>query len=261
MEIRFLSDTTPSKVHAAALTDIGRVRSNNEDTFDCDPALGLYVVCDGMGGMASGEVASHIASRTLIKTYATQPADTPPELRLINAIHAANDVVFRGGQTTEHQGMGTTLVAAAFLGNHLLIGNVGDSRAYILPADPETPAADRVWHQLTVDHSYINELIQSGNIRASDHDRPELHRFSSLITRAIGAGPEVEPDLFSVNLSDGDTILLSSDGLTRYLAPADFSRLIDPHDLKASCQRLVDAAKHLGGIDNITCFLLHYGAE
>jgi len=250
--------TLPSKVHAAALTDVGRVRTNNEDTFDCDPALGVYVVCDGMGGMAAGEVASHIASRTLIDIFAKQPADTPSEVRLATAIHAANDLVFRGGQRAEHHGMGTTLVAAAFLGEKLIIGNVGDSRAYILPADPEIPADERIWHQLTVDHSYINQLIQSGDIRASDEGRPELRRFGSLITRAIGASEDVEPDLFSVDLREGDLILLASDGLTRYLDADDFTTLINPEDLESSCHRLIDTAKDLGGIDNITCFLLRY---
>ena len=239
-----------SSIHAAALTDIGRVRSNNEDTFGIDAEHGLYTVCDGMGGAAAGEVASHLACSTLLDVFAQHTEKLQMDDRLALAIHAANAAVRLAGQQAGHHGMGTTLVAAAVADNQLLIGNVGDSRAYLLQHD--------TWEQITSDHSYINELIQQGSIRPEDSNAPELQRFGSTITRAIGASEDVRPDFFPVALRDGDTILLASDGLTRYLDAPEFATLIDPDDLEASCQRLVDSAKELGGIDNITCLLLRY---
>ena len=239
-----------SSIHAAALTDIGRVRSNNEDTFGIDAEHALYTVCDGMGGAAAGEVASHLACSTLLDVFAQHTEKLQMDDRLALAIHAANAAVRLAGQQAGHHGMGTTLVAAAVADNQLLIGNVGDSRAYLLQHD--------TWEQITSDHSYINELIQQGSIRPEDSNAPELQRFGSTITRAIGASEDVRPDFFPVELRDGDTILLASDGLTRYLDAPEFATLIDPDDLEASCQRLVDSAKELGGIDNITCLLLRY---
>ena len=215
-----------------------------------DADHGLYVICDGMGGAAAGEVASHLACSTLIDVFTEHFGQLNTEDRLALSIRASNAAVRLAGEQTGQHGMGTTLVAAAVADNHLLVGNVGDSRAYLLQHD--------AWEQLTSDHSYINELIHQGSIRAEDRDAPELARFGSIITRAIGAAEDVQPDFFSVELHDGDTVLLASDGLTRYLDAPDFVRLIDPDDLEASCERLIDAAKKLGGIDNITCLLLRY---
>jgi serine/threonine protein phosphatase PrpC len=248
-----------SQIHVAALSNVGRVRSNNEDTFGIDEASGLYLVCDGMGGAAAGEVASHLASTTAIESFAAQslhtasPTDLEDHLR--SAIVAANTAVYRDGRTKEHHDMGTTLVAAAIAGNTLVIANVGDSRAYILQGGIATYLG---WRQVTKDHSYINELVQKGTIRPEDTHAPELQRFSSIITRAVGAAEEVEPEFFHFELSDGDAILLCSDGLTRYLDAPEFDDIVDPADLENSCRRLIDRANELGGIDNITSLLLRY---
>lgn len=241
-----------SQIQVAALSDVGCVRTNNEDNFGYDPDHGLYVVCDGMGGMAAGEVASSIACATVIQTFAAQPADTPLEMRLALSIRAANDAVVHSGQSAEHKGMGTTLVAAAVAGSKLLVGNVGDSRAYMLQ--------NGACMQLTVDHSYINELIRMGSVKVEDVPHLDLKGYESVITRAIGAAHDVEPDFFFVDLKDGDTVLLSSDGLTRYIDVNLLPGLIQPSDLQGSCQRLIDAAKAGGGADNITCILLRYDA-
>jgi serine/threonine protein phosphatase PrpC len=248
-----------SSIHVAALTDVGRVRTNNEDTFGIDSEHGLFLVCDGMGGAAAGEVASGMACRTAMESFAVQADHTDVfvlsefEDRLSAAIRAANAAVYRAGRGDEHHNMGTTLVAAAVAGSTLLVGNVGDSRAYVLQQDG--------WQQLTSDHSYINELVRMGSIRAEDAAAPELARFASTITRAIGAAEEVHPEFFAVELTDGDTVLLCSDGLTRYLDSPEFNTLIDPMDLEGSCQRLIAAASELGGIDNITCLLMRYSEE
>ncbi len=239
-----------SSIHVAALTDIGHVRTNNEDTFGIDSEHGLYLVCDGMGGAASGEVASSLACSTAIESFAAQADSSALESRLSAAIRAANTAVYRAGRGDKHHHMGTTLVAAAIAGNTLLVGNVGDSRAYILQQDG--------WRQITSDHSYINDLVRQGAIRAEDAGAPQFQRFASTITRAIGSTEDVQPEFFSVDLNDGDMVLLCSDGLTRYLDSPQFGLLVDPGDLKGSCQRLINSAKDHGGIDNITCLLLRY---
>jgi serine/threonine protein phosphatase PrpC len=149
--------------------------------------------------------------------------------------------------------MGTTMVAAAIAGNHLVIGNVGDSRAYLLK--------EQGWQQVTTDHSYINELVRLGSIREEDIHAPELQRFGPIITRAIGAAEEIIPDFYHYELEDGDALLLCSDGLTRYLDAPAFDNEIDLGDLNAACKHLCDLANLQGGIDNITCILLRYHTD
>lgn len=244
----------PARIYVAALSDVGCARTNNEDSFGYDPAHGLYVVCDGMGGMAAGEVASALACSTCIQVYATQPGSLPPEVRLSEAIQAAHEAVTgTAARRPELKGMGTTLVAAAVHGPKLLVGNVGDSRAFMLK--------DGGCMQLTVDHSYSNELVRSGAVRLEELGSARLRSLESVITRALGTPNQLQPDFFYMDLSDGDAILLASDGLTRYLDPKAITRLVGfggADALEASCQRLVAAAKAQGGADNITCMLLQY---
>jgi len=241
-----------SNIQVAALSDVGCVRTNNEDNFGYDPVADLYVVCDGMGGMAAGEVASAIACGTVITTFASQPTDTPIQLRLSLAIRAANDAVVHSGQRAEHKGMGTTLVCAAVEGSKILIGNVGDSRCYLFQ--------NGACMQVTIDHSYVNELVRAGTIKIEDIPNLDLDQFASVITRAIGASHDVEPDFFSIDLHHGDAVLLASDGLTRYVEGNSIAELVNPNDLQGSCQKLIDKAKAAGGADNITCILLRYDA-
>jgi serine/threonine protein phosphatase PrpC len=205
-----------------------------------------------MGGMAAGEVASAIACGTVITTFAAQPAETPIQLRLALAIRAANDAVVHSGQLAEHKGMGTTLVCAAVEGSKLLVGNVGDSRCYIFQKG--------ACMQVTLDHSYVNELVRAGTIKIEDIPNLDLDQFASVITRAIGAAREVEPDFFFIDLHAGDAVLLASDGLTRYVEGSSIAELVDPSNLEGSCQQLIDKAKAAGGADNITCILLRYDA-
>ncbi len=243
----------PARIDVTALSDVGCVRANNEDSFGYDPAHGLHVVCDGMGGMAAGEVASSLACSTCIQVYATQPAALPMEVRLSEAIQTAHLAVCQTAQRPGLQGMGTTLVAAAVQGGKLLVGNVGDSRAFVLK--------NGGCMQLTVDHSYSNELVRSGAVPLEEVGSPRFRNFASVITRALGTPNTLEPDFFFMDLSDGDAVLLASDGLTRYLDVKTIARLVQfgsPDALEASCQRLVAAAKNAGGVDNITCMLLQY---
>ena len=242
----------PASLQVAALSDVGCVRTNNEDNFGYDPANAIYVVCDGMGGMAAGEVASSIACSTVVHVFAAQPAETPALTRLAVAIQATNETVRKASTETGQQGMGTTLVVAVVQEDKLLIGNVGDSRAYLIQSS--------ACRQITVDHSYANELVRQGAVKIEDLHNVDLQGMETVITRAIGAHESVEPDFFSVDLNSGDTILLASDGLTRYVDAASIALLVEPSDIAASCQRLIQAARDAGGADNITCLLLRYDA-
>jgi protein phosphatase len=255
------------RVEIAALSDVGCVRKNNEDAFGYDPALGLFIVCDGVGGTNSGEIASALAVETALDKFAALQAEGEAiEVRLNEAIVAANLAVREAAVEPQNRGMGTTLVAAAIdLSNgdsadakgpsgkqRLLVGNVGDSRGYMIQ--------NGQCLQLTVDHSYLNELIRSGAIKVEDAGKVNLEGMGSVITRAIGAAQSVEADFFSVEAQAGDMVLLASDGLTRYLTPNDIAQRVLGEDLKVSCERLIAEAKQRGGADNITCLLLRFSA-
>jgi serine/threonine protein phosphatase PrpC len=237
------------KVEVAALSDVGCLRSNNEDFFGYDLARQVFVVCDGMGGMASGEVASQMAVTTFLEVVAANDRSIPIEMTLHQAIMSANDSVYRTGTMPEHKGMGTTLVAACVEDAKLYIGNVGDSRAYMIQKSQ--------CMQLTVDHSYLNELIRTGAIAVEDAGSVDLKGMESVITRAVGVTATIDPDFFAVDLTPGDLVLLASDGLTRYLNASDIALLVTGLDLHVSCQHLIAIAKERGGADNITVLLLY----
>ena len=240
-------------VKAAAATDVGRVRRNNEDTFQYDEASGIYIVCDGMGGMAAGEVASGIAAETALATFArlrSNPATVPSVQDALGiAIADANAEVLAAADEPGRSGMGTTLVAAAVENDHLVVANVGDSRAYLVH--------DGTVRQVTRDHSYANEVQRIAGIAPEDVPAGDLLRYGSLITRAVGAADRIEPEFFPVPFQLGDMLLLATDGLTRYFEePAGLLLLLDPDDLQGSCEALIAAANAAGGVDNVTVLLL-----
>jgi protein phosphatase len=240
---------TPLRIAVSALSDVGCVRANNEDCFGYDEIIGIYAVCDGMGGMASGEVASAHAVAAIVSNYAASAsAGIPVSARLLFAINAANQDVWENGQIPEHRGMGTTAVVAALDGDKLIVGNVGDSRAYIVH--------DGQCAQLTVDHSYVNELIRNGSLTIESARTADLRGMESIITRAVGVAAEVQPDFFSVDLKQGTAVLLASDGLTRYLLPDEIAAIVSASPFDFACTALIDVAKQRGGADNITCILL-----
>jgi serine/threonine protein phosphatase PrpC len=238
----------------AAATDIGCKRSNNEDSFGYDADLHIYVVCDGMGGNAAGEVASGMAVRTLIETYGYFSRDIEPgspmemvENRLLASIFEANRVVREAGlENPELHSMGTTLVCVCLDGSRAVVGNVGDSRAYLL--------RNGTCQQITLDHSLLDEEVRAG------HMTPEMAAASNLqsvITRAVGVADTVEPDLFGAQLQPSDILLLASDGLTRYANPEDIAQAASNGlELAAICNALIEHAKRRGGADNITCIML-----
>ena len=236
----------------AAATDIGCVRGNNEDSFGYDAEQHLYVVCDGMGGSAAGEVASGMAVRAMIERFEALDAlekngDLNIEQRLLIAIHAANQAVREAADGNPHlYNMGTTLVCACLSGTRLLVGNVGDSRAYLI--------RNGVCSQITLDHSLLDEQVRQGLIT---REMAAMSNLQSVITRAIGATDTVEPDLFAAELAIGDMFLLTSDGLTRYASPEEITVLVQPDaELTTICHALIEHAKQRGGADNITCMML-----
>jgi protein phosphatase len=237
------------RIAVSALSDVGCARTNNEDAFGYDETLGIYVVCDGMGGMASGEVASSHAVAAILNSFAASAASgLPVSTRLLGAINAANLDVWENGQIPENKGMGTTAVVAARDGNKLILGNVGDSRAYILQ--------DGQCVQLTVDHSYVNELIRNGLLTIENAQSANFQGMESVITRAVGVAAEVQPDFYSVDLKPGIGVLLATDGLTRYLVQDGIASILADSTFENACQNLIDMAKQRGGQDNITCILL-----
>lgn len=245
----FVSSPARANLAVSALSDIGCVRTNNEDAYGYDSDLGIFVVCDGMGGMAAGEVASSNAVAALVNTFADS-AGTALSVgtRLQHAVHTANRTVWDLGQLPEHKGMGTTTVAAALDGDKLIIANVGDSRAYVLQGGQAA--------QVTVDHSYLNELIRNGTLTKENAHLADLHGYESVITRAIGVSETVEPDFYSVDLTPGTFVLIASDGLTRYVQQDEIAAILQSAPFEKICTNLIDLAKLRGGHDNITCILL-----
>ena len=245
---------TPAvSLNFAAATDIGCKRGNNEDSFGYDAEQHIYVVCDGMGGGAAGEVASGMAVRALIETFESQAESSedgstrPVEERLLNSINEANRTVREAADNDPQlQTMGTTLVCACLEGTRFVVGNVGDSRAYLI--------RNGSCVQVTLDHSLLDEQVRSGMLTPEEAAASDLQ---SVITRAIGISNSVEPDFFAVDLSLDDMLLLATDGLTRYAQPEDIAQIASTGvELATICNGLIEHAKQGGGADNITCMML-----
>src|SRR5271154_5241264 len=237
------------KLEVAALTDVGCRRSNNEDSFGYDLSTQIFAVCDGMGGMAAGEIASSMAVSELVHFFSQQAVSGSGEERLYHSILYTNRQVCLLAQDNDDlRGMGTTLVSACVDGRKIVIGNVGDSRAYFL--------RNGRCAQITHDHSYIAEQVRNGVMSADDAGASPLQ---SLITRAIGTAESVEPDLFTAAIEPGDIVLLTTDGLTRYAdAEAIADLILATPSLSLAFQAFIDTAKEQGAVDNVTCLLLRF---
>jgi len=232
---------------AAAATDRGRKRPSNEDAFGFSVERGVYVVCDGMGGAAAGEIASSLAVDEVLKRLSHRAADLEAPLAAEQAIEAANEAIFsRSQRNARLNGMGTTLVGLLAEESHVWVINVGDSRCYRL----------RNLHleQITLDHSLVEEQVRLGRMTEAEALRSPLR---NVITRALGTQSRVTPDIFAMEAEPGDLFLLCSDGLTRELTDAQIESLLGIElPLDELCARLVSAAKKAGGHDNITCTLV-----
>jgi protein phosphatase len=241
------------------LTDVGRRRESNEDAFLEDEQLGLYVVADGMGGHAAGEVASRIAVETLLETMAAHDrtdngranADRI-QVALRTGIEDANRRIHDSVESREDwRGMGTTLVAMAAAGPEAVIGYVGDSRAYLL--------RNGSLRRLTSDHSWVNEQVKMGLLTDEDAQR---HPMRNIVTRALGNRNDVEVDVLQMPMHAGDIYLLCSDGLNTMLEDDEIQGTLERHagDPRAACEALVDLANERGGEDNTTVIVVEIRA-
>ncbi len=248
------------KTACGAKSDRGLKRTGNEDQFYVDVRLDLYVVCDGMGGQNSGEVASQLAVDAIQKHCSEaskdqdlqmigsyDPAFLPQTNRLASAIRYANSIIHREAQSEPcYLGMGTTVVSALLRGQILSVAHVGDSRLYLIRGDGVTP--------LTVDHSLVVEQFRGGLLTAEQAEHsPQKH----ILSRALGMEPTVEVELGEIPVISGDTLLLCSDGLTRMTQLQEILRAVhQAPDLQSASEHLIDMANAGGGEDNTTVVLI-----
>ncbi|MEZ4404067.1 MAG: cyclic nucleotide-binding domain-containing protein [Kofleriaceae bacterium] len=253
----------------AAATDVGRQRTHNEDNFLIDKKLRLFLIADGMGGHAAGEVASSIAvheirdavysNRDLLERYRAEgPATAAVEIlqMLEHAVQAACGAVYSQAQAdSAKRGMGTTASVLLIAGapDHLrgFIAHVGDSRIYL--------ARQGQSHQLTEDHSLMNELVRRGKLKRDQVESSPYKQYKNAVTRAVGVYASVEVDTFDFDILPGDRFLLCSDGLYAYLEDEQLPALLGDGEVKDVPRQLIDLANEGGGHDNITGVVLRVG--
>jgi serine/threonine protein phosphatase PrpC len=245
-----------------AATDVGKKRETNEDNFLVDKKLSLFVVADGMGGHASGEVASQLAvhefrnavdaGRDPIERFAKAETGVRPNevLSLLeNAIQTAGQAIYHKGQAEpEKRGMGTTCSALLIAGDRGFIAHVGDSRIYMLRAGQVV--------QLTEDHSLVNELIRRGRVTKETFETSQYKAYKNAVTRAVGVYETVQGDTIDFEILPGDQFLLCSDGLHAYLDDARIIEALKGDDVKLLPKRFIDLANTGGGHDNITAIVV-----
>lgn len=232
---------------AAAASDRGRKRANNQDAFGFSIEHGIFVVCDGMGGAAGGEIASSIAVDEVLHVLSERDPEAAIPKVAEEAVCTANNAVFERAQRNANlAGMGTTLVALVVEQATVWVLNVGDSRCYRL--------REGKLEQLTLDHSLVEEQVRLGRMSRHEAQRSPLR---NVITRAVGTQGCVTPDCFQFEVQPGDLFLLCSDGLTRELPDASVQELLAQEvELQERTNGLVEAANKAGGRDNITCILV-----
>jgi serine/threonine protein phosphatase PrpC len=251
------------QIHAFGQSDVGCVRTHNEDAFRVDPDLGLYLVCDGMGGHAAGEVASATAAAEMHRFIATQREqlqafDGSPEAvqaaaslvgqAVLHASKAVFDVA--SGDKGKH-GMGTTCVIMLVVGDKGFMANVGDSRLYL--------SRDKQLYQLSTDHNFLNEAVAQGMMTP---EQAALSPHAHVLTRAVGTQPSVCPDMLVFDILPGDTFLLCSDGLYEYTQdPEELCSMLSVTSLKDIPGHLVKRALEGGGHDNITAVVVRAAVQ
>lgn len=249
-------------VQIAGKSDIGCIRSNNEDNFGYDSRYGVFVVCDGMGGQAAGEVASKLAVDTVLQYFRDAARSGVYALHgrsfgdisergnhLASAVHLANSSIYdAAGATRDHAGMGSTICAVAVDDNFYSVCHVGDSRVYLIRGNDIK--------QLTNDHSLVMEQVRRGLMTLEEAEKSEMQ---NIIIRALGSESTVEADVDDFVAMHGDTLLLASDGLTKYVRAADLLKFVrSAPTLDHAVDAMIQAAKDRGGDDNITVLLIRF---
>lgn len=246
------------KAFGTGLTDVGRQREDNQDCFLVDNELGLYVVSDGMGGHAAGDLASRTAVEALARFVRGRAAqleelrhgDTPDSDIILfaeEAVQRASTEVYRLGRSKRStQGMGATLTALLVLGERAVMAHVGDSRLYLLREDQV--------HQLSDDHSYVTDLVRLGMV---EPEKADDHHYRNVLTRSLGRSEAVQVDTLLFDLLPRDTLVLCSDGFSNYLRDAaDLLEEFEYADLDRTAEAMVEHANSRGGSDNITVLLV-----
>ena len=233
---------------SGSATSVGRVRDHNEDCYANDDTVGVYVVCDGMGGHAAGEVAAAMAVASVLATvgaahHAGKPIEPGERMRILRlAISRACAEVFEAARESDRAGMGTTIVAVWADGPTAVVANVGDSRAYLL--------RDGDLVQLTYDHTISADLVRRGLLTT---ETEKTFRFRNHLSRTVGTQPAVEIDVRLLDLANEDRIVLCSDGLSHYLDESlDAAGLVEAGEPQTTADQLVAFAEEQGGVDNIT---------
>jgi serine/threonine protein phosphatase PrpC len=253
------------RIESAGASDVGRVRSNNEDNYRIVADMNLFVLSDGMGGEAHGEIASALAVETVVKHCITgeqHPASvvfgetqagwSPLTKRLASGVHLANKKIFDSAEAhPEQSGMGATLTAIWIGDGRLSVAHVGDSRAYLLRSGS--------LQQLTCDHSLVAEQVRRGILSSAEAETSEMQ---SVLLRALGAQPEVEVDAEDHPLFPRDILLLCSDGLTRMVTEPEIAGTLqaEPDPAKAA-EKLVTLANDRGGADNVTVIVVRANTD
>lgn len=252
------------RIQAAGKTDVGCVRKHNEDSFLADEGLGLFVVADGLGGHAAGEVASQIVVETIARFVGetlekdrTWPLEYDPSLsydgnRLRVALMLSDQAIAEDiRRNPERETMGSTVVAGLFHGAKVTLAHVGDSRAYLLNAEGI--------HQVTRDHSWVAEQVANGILTPSE---ARVHPFRNVITQALGNGGELDIEIQDLELGKTDRLLLCSDGLSGMIGDKQIWDIVEQsNDLQTAVESLVFIAREHGGEDNITAILVGLDAE
>ncbi|MGO8969586.1 MAG: Stp1/IreP family PP2C-type Ser/Thr phosphatase [Myxococcaceae bacterium] len=253
------------RIEVAGRSHVGMKRNHNEDAFLVLADEQLYCVADGMGGHASGEIASRIAVEELEDFYRRTSKDADltwpfkmdrtrnyEENRLATGIKLANTRIFEtAGTDVSYRGMGTTIVSVHFADDGAYVGHVGDSRAYCL--------RNGALHQMTEDHSLLNDYLKAKKLTAEEID---AFPHKNVIVRALGMKDTVQVDVDRFAVSDGDVFLLCSDGLSGMVNDEALMAAVQASsDLDATCTQLIELANAAGGNDNITCILLRYSAD
>jgi serine/threonine protein phosphatase PrpC len=238
---------------AFALSDVGRVRTNNEDCALILPEIGLYLLADGMGGARAGEMASRLAIDTVAEVV-RQSWQRDPQV-LLSAVEEANRRVLEASNSDPQlEGMGTTLVAVLESGNELAIASVGDSRAYLLD--------EAGFRTITEDQTWVHEV---GRPLGLDEESLRNHPMRHVLTMAIGVGGALSIHYYMVQLKPSALLLMCSDGLHGVVEPQVIEGVLrddaeDHNQLEYKCRALIEAAKEAGGPDNVTCVLLRGAA-
>lgn len=235
---------------AFALTDVGKNRVTNQDYVYCkSDALGnlpnVFIVADGMGGHKAGDVASATAVNAVLDTI-EKSSKTDIISIMEEAVRVANTSLYEIARSNEElAGMGTTLVIATVTDNTIFVANIGDSRLYLI---------DDGIHQITRDHSYVEEMVSIGEI---DKSEARTHSKKNIITRAIGVEEETHADFFEVQFKKGDKLLMCSDGLTNMVEDNDIlSTVYGNNDIESTVHKLIDLANDSGGKDNIAVLIV-----